>query len=134
MSLSDEGKFLINCKYCETDNSRWILSNLSNRISMYIKQRCSTYYNNKFKCECQKQYSLTPISKCCRVDGERKTIIPFELHTFVYMCKELCDNTLVKLSPTGETHKRVSDINDKILGRFLTMSDYENIQGIMSCF
>lgn len=54
---------------------------------MFLKKHISKYYTNKYKCECQKTYSLTLISRCCRADHFKKSIIPAEIHTFVYLTK-----------------------------------------------
>jgi hypothetical protein len=55
------------CKYCPFDNTKHMTATLSNKISVWLKQKSDLYYSNKQKCECQKVYPLTLISKCCRV-------------------------------------------------------------------
>ena len=85
------------CKYCPMDNTKQMTAILSNKLSMWIKNKISLYYANKHKCECQKVYPLTLINKCCRVQVEKKTTIPFEIHTFVYLARELIEVTVNKL-------------------------------------
>lgn len=65
---------------------------------MWIKQKSALYYKNVHKCECQKVFPLSLINKCCRVQVEKKTTIPFEIHTFVYLAKELIEMTVSRLN------------------------------------
>lgn len=48
--LSEEGQLITKCKYCQESNSKKIISIISNKISMWIKQKSALYYNNRHKC------------------------------------------------------------------------------------
>lgn len=142
---------MTNCKYCPVENTKLMTSILSNKISMWIKQKSALYYTNKHKCECQKVYPLTLINKCCRVQSEKKTTIPFEIHTFVYLVKELIEVTITKLDQKSFSSKkelsdevpketinlakeRLTSIKKKVLDNFLESSDFENLDGMFEMF
>lgn len=86
---------------------------------------------------------LTPINKCCRVQTEKKTTIPCEIHTFVYIAKELIEVTVNKLEqkikamerrdsnedPARKAEvryeiERLESICERLLKRFLENSDF----------
>ena len=91
------------------------------------------------------------ISKCCRLQVGKKSTIPFEIHTFVYLAKELIEVTISKMElginngvkkegddlrieSFGTAIERLEIINDRVLNKFLESSDFENINGVFDMF
>jgi hypothetical protein len=64
---------------------------------MWIRQKVAKYYSNKNTCDCGKVWPMALISKCCRLQVVKKSTIPFEVHTFVYLAKELIEVTISKM-------------------------------------
>lgn len=50
LNLSEDGQLITKCKYCPISNTKQMISMISNKISMWIKQKTALYYNNKQKC------------------------------------------------------------------------------------
>lgn len=148
LEFSFEGQIVTKCRFCPIDNTKQMTSILSNKISMWIRQKTAKYYSNKNVCECGKVWPMSLITKCCRLQMEKKSTIPFEIHTFVYLAKELIEVTISKLEQTTNNGKgdegqgdsivtaieRLETINERVLGRFLERSDFENITGVFDMF
>ena len=58
-----------------------------------MKQGINEYYNNNYKCQCAKQYSLTPLVRCCKISKKQRSNIPFDIHELVYLSKHLITTT-----------------------------------------
>ena len=83
MGAAEEGRLLMKCPSC----LRPMFAATSNRVGKIIREKIGEYYNNHFKCRCMRQYALTPISNCCKVNYRHRSNIPFEVHELVYMGK-----------------------------------------------
>ena len=69
-----------------------------------------------------KQYSLTPISNCCKVNYKHRSNIPFEIHELIYIGKELILSTIQKVNESER--KKLMALENR-LDKFLEQSDYE---------
>jgi hypothetical protein len=118
---------------------------------MWIRQKVAKYYSNKNTCDCGKVWPMALISKCCRLQVGKKSTIPFEIHTFVYLAKELIEVTISKMElginngvkkegddlrieSFGTAIERLEMINERVLNKFLESSDFENINGVFDMF
>jgi hypothetical protein len=123
MPAAEEGRLTLSCPACK----RPVLSFISNRLQMLLREKIGEYYNNSFKCRCLKQYSLTPLSACCKIKYKPRSNIPFELHELVYLGKEL---VLATSRGSGEEAGRRLRVLEGKFDDFLEWSDYERVPGV----
>lgn len=123
MPAANDGKLTTLCPSCK----RPVLSAISNRLQLLLRDKSTEYYNNKFKCRCLKQYNLIPITNCCKIKFRPRSNVPFELHEMVYLGKELI---LATVRDVGEeVGRKIKGLEQK-LDEFLEGSDYEKVEGV----
>ena len=108
MQAADEGKLTLLCPSCK----RGVVPAISNRLHLIMRQKIAEYYNNNFKCRCNKQYSLSPVTDCCKVKHKPRSNIPFDLHELVYIGKELVLSTSRELGE--EAARKLRGIETKL--------------------
>ena len=88
MQAADEGKLTLLCPSCKRG-----VPAISSRFHWIMRQNIAEYYYNNFKCKCNRQYSLSPVTDCCKVKYRPRNNIPFDLHEFVAIGKKLVFST-----------------------------------------
>jgi hypothetical protein len=132
LSGAENGKLTTVCAHC----GKGMLATVSNRLMLVLKDRVSEYYINRFKCKCNKQYILNPLSDCCKIKFRPRSNIPFEISEMVYVAKDLLRVNLRdiahKPAETPEV-RRLRALEDK-LDEFLEQSDFERVGNINALF
>lgn len=109
IQVAEEGKLTTNCPSCHCN----VIQAISNRMQYTLKQKINEYYNNRFKCRCDKTYALNLIGDCCKIKYKPRSNVPFEIHELIYVVRDLCAFTL-KFVSKKDVIDRIGNLDRKL--------------------